>query len=234
LQAAATAQDAVLRLLGALKQAVGHEGDERINVNNLADVAAAFCPQAVREVIVPVRGAAGPVVSQPCADAGESVQQLLAETQAYRVVGRLADIEYATEPFRAAEAILQATIYANEANKLKPIGTRAEALERLPQGAAKFGNSLRGVAQTVKAGQPFIAPLAELAQSTQQIMAVTRGLVSNSHFKHERGLLIDAARQMAGDVGRLIEALKSLAREGNPAGIVEEVAASIGGSVSAL
>jgi len=103
----------------------------------------------------------------------------------------------------------------------------------LPSAASQFGNSLKSVAQTVKQSQSFIQPLRELSQSTQAIICVARGLITNSRFKHERSLLVDAARELTIDVSKLVDALKRFARE-DTEGVVDAVASSIGGSVSAL
>jgi len=224
--------DAVHQLLAAIRQAVGTEGDERVNINHLAEMAAAFCSGAAVNVIFPIN-AEGPEYAEVCAAAGRDAQALLEETQQYRIVGRLADIEYATETFHAAESVLQALLFANEADKFTKVGTREEAIAMLPPAASQFGNALKSVAQTVKQSQSFIQPLQDLSRSTQAIICVARGLITNSRFKHERTLLVDAARALTIDVDKLIEALKRYARE-DTEGVVDAVASSIAGSVSAL
>jgi len=231
-QRARGAFDAVHQLLNAIKQAVGSEGDERVNVNNLAETAAIFSQGAAMNVIFPMN-AEGPEYGEVCAAAGRDVQALLEETQQYRIIGRLADIEYATESFRAAEAVLQALLFANDADRFTKYGTREEAIAQLPPAAAQFGNSLKSVAQSVKASESFIQPLTDLSHATQSIITVARGLITNSRFKHERTLLVDAARELAIDVNKLVDALKRYARE-DTNGVVDAVASAIGGSVSAL
>jgi len=224
--------EAVQTLLNAIKQAVGTEGDERMNINHLAETAALFCNGAAMNVVFPMN-AEGPEYAEVCSAAGRDIQSLLEETQQYRIVGRLADIEYATESFRAAEAVLQALLFANDADRFSRYGTREEALAQLPPAASQFGNSLKAVAQSVKQSESFIQPLQNLSRSTQAIVAVARGLITNSRFKHERSLLVDAARELTIDVNKLVDALKRYARE-DTNGVVDAVAASIGGSVSAL
>jgi len=232
MQRANGAYDAVQQLLSAVRQAVGTEGDERVNVNNLAEMSAAFCQGAAVNVIFPLNSE-GPDYSELCSAAGRDAQKLLEETQLYRIVGRLADIEYATETFRAAEAILQALLFANDADRFTKFGTREEALAQLPPAASEFGNALKSVAQAVKLSQNFINPLRDLSRATEGIVSVSRGLITNSRFKHERTLLVDAARELTIDVSKLIDALKRFARE-NTEGVVDAVASSIGGSISAL
>jgi len=231
-QRANGALDAVQQLLGAVRQAVGSEGDERLNVNHLAETAAAFCQGAAVNVIFPMNSE-GPEYAEVCAAAGRDAQTLLEETQQYRIVGRLADIEYATESFRAAEAVLQALLFANDADRFTKVGTREEAIAELPPAAAQFGNSLKAVAQAVKQSESFIQPLSDLSNSTKKIITVARGLITNSRFKHERTMLVDAARELTIDVNKLVDALKRYARE-DTNGVVDAVASSIGGSVSAL
>jgi len=226
------ALEAVQTLINAIKQAVGTEGDERMNINHLAETAALFCNGAAMNVVFPMN-AEGPEYAEVCSAAGRDIQSLLEETQQYRIVGRLADIEYATESFRAAEAVLQALLFANDADRFSRFGTREEALAQLPPAASQFGNSLKAVAQSVKQSESFIQPLQDLSRSTQAIVAVARGLITNSRFKHERSLLVDAARELTIDVNKLVDALKRYARE-DTNGVVDAVAASIGGSVSAL
>jgi len=232
MQRARGAFDAVQQLLLAIRQAVGTEGDERVNINHLAEMSAMFCQGAAVNVIFPFN-AEGGEYTELCTIAGRDVQSLLEETQRYRIVGRLADIEYATENFHAAEAVLQALLFSNDADRFRKSGTREEALAQLPTAASQFGNSLKSVAQAVKQSQNFIQPLRDLSKATQAIVCVARGLVTNSRFKHERSLLVDAARELTVDVGKLVEALKRFARE-DTNGVVDAVASSIAGSVSAL
>jgi len=224
--------DAVHQLLAAIRQAVGSEGDERVNINHLAEMAVLFCQGAAVNVIFPFN-AEGGEYTDLCTAAGRDVQSLLEETQKYRIVGRLADIEYATEAYHAAEAVMQALLFSNDADRFRKAGTREEALALLPTAASQFGNSLKGVAQSVKQSESFIQPLQDLSKATQSIVCVARGLVTNSRFKHERSLLVDATRELTIDIGKLIEALKRYARE-DTNGVVDAVASSIAGSVSAL
>lgn len=231
--AALAAQRAVAGLLDSVSGAVGHEGDERVNVNNLAAQAGTFCGEIGEGFFEPVRAVACEEVGEALDSAELSVAALSQETQIFRTVGRLADIEFATERFHAAESVLLATIFANDANKLKPVGTRAEVMEILPQAAARFGNALKAIAQAVKTGQPFIDPLVELSAATQDIMISSRTLVSNSRFKHERETIIDASKQLSADVGLLIEGLKRIARD-DMDGTIEGIAQAIGGAVGAL
>jgi len=224
--------EAVQQMLVAIKQAVGTEGDERLNINNLAEMAAFFCQGAAVNVIFPMNSE-GPDYAEVCTTAGRDVQSLLEEIQQYRIVGRLADIEYATESFRAAEAVLQAILFANDADYFTKFGTREEALEMLPAAASQFGNSLKSVATAVKNSESFVDPLSDLSRATQTIISVARGLITNSRFKHERTLLVDAARELTIDINKLIDALKRFARE-DTNGVVDAVATSIAGSVSAL
>jgi len=232
LQRARGAFDAVQQLLNAVRQAVGSEGDERVNINNLAEISNVFCQGAAMNIIFPMNSE-GPEYTEACTQAGRDAQSLLEETQQYRIVGRLADIEYATESFRAAEAVLQALLFANEADRFSRFGTRDEALAQLPPAASQFGNSLKAVAQSVKQSENFIQPLQDLSRATHSIVCVARGLTTNSRFKHERTLLVDAARELTIDVSKLIDALKRFARE-DTTGVVDDVASSISGSVSAL
>jgi len=232
IQRARGAFDAVQQLLAAVRQAVGSEGDERVNINHLAETSALFCQGAAANVIFPMN-AEGPDYTEACATAGRDVQSLFEETQQYRIVGRLADIEYATESFRAAEAVLQALLFANDADRFSRFGTRDEALAQLPTAAAEFGNSLKSVAQAVKQSQSFIQPLQDLSRATNSMITVSRGVITNSRFKHERSLLVDAARELTIDVNKLVEALKRYARE-DTNGVVDAVASSIAGAVSAL
>ena len=233
IDAALAAQRAVAGLLESVSGAVGHEGDERVNVNSLAGKASAFCPEITSGFIEPVSVVSCEEVGGAVKAATESVAALNQETQIFRTVGRLADIEFATERFHAAESVLLATIFANDANKLKPVGTRAEVMEVLPQAAARFGNALKAIAQAVKAGQPFTDPLVELSAATQDIMLSSRSLVSNSRFKHERETIIDASKQLSTDVNLLIDGLKRVARD-DMDGTIEGIAQAIGGSVGAL
>lgn len=233
LQRSRNAYDAVQQLLASVRQAVGSEGDERVNINHLAEMSAMFSQGAGMNVIFPTKQESLPEYDELCNNAMRDCQSLLNETQEYRIVGRLADIEYATESFHAAEAILQSLLFANEADRFSRFGTREEALAQLSPAASQFGNSLKAVAQAVKQSQPFLQPLQDLSRSTHSIVAVARGLITNSRFKHERSLLVDAARELTIDVNKLIDALKRFARD-DTNGVVDAVAASIGGSVSAL
>ena len=232
--AALAAQRAIAGLLDSVSGAVGHEGDERVNVSSLAAQAGSFCEGISLGFFEPVRAVECEAeVYQALEGAELSAAALSQETQIFRTVGRLADIEFATERFHAAESVLLATIFANDANKLKPVGTRAEVMEVLPQAAARFGTALKAIAQAVKAGEPFIDALVDLSAATQDIMVSSRTLVSNSRFKHERETIIDASKQLSADVGLLIEGLKRVARD-DMEGTVEGIAQAIGGSVGAL
>jgi len=190
-----------------------------MNINHLAQLASVFCQGAAANVIFPMN-AEGPEYAEVCTAAGRDTQCLFEETQQYRIVGRLADIEYATESFRAAEAVLQSLLFANEADRFTKFGTREEAVAQLPPAASQFGNSLKAVAQAVKQSESFVQPLQELSRSTHTIVAVSRGLITNSRFKHERSLLVDAARELTIDVSKLIDALKRYARE-DTTGVVD-------------
>jgi len=160
------------------------------------------------------------------------IQELYAETQEYRVVGRLAEIELAVESFRAAEAMLTAIMFAHDAGKFIKGGTREEALNTLPPASAAFGNALRGIAAAAKAGQPFVEQLGELARATHSIVVASRDLICNSRFKHERTLLVDATRQLAINVNRIVDVMRACAS--GEANYIEPLAAAISGSVTSL
>jgi len=232
LAAAKTADRAVQDLLNAMRIAVGSEGDDRLNVNHLSAVAEQFASDAETQVVEPVRQG-DPSSAKKCDVASEDLRSLADETQQYRIIGRLADIEYATEPFRAAEAMVQAMIFANDAGKFPPTAPREEVLQMLRPAAAQFGMALHGLSSTVRAGEPFTQPLGELSSATQKIIQVSSGLMANSRFKHERTLLVEASRQLAIDVNRLINALKDVAEEKTD-GVMENVVASIGSSVASF
>jgi len=229
--AAKTADRAVQDLLEAMRRAVGSEGDDRLNVNNLSAVAEKFADEA-QQVIEPVR-VADPSAAPICEAAAGDVGSLSEETTQYRVVGRLADIEYATEPFRAAEAMLQVMIFANDADKFPKTASREEVLQDLRPAATQFGQSLHGLSSSVRAGEPFTQSLGGLSSATQKIIKVSMGLVGNSRFKHERTLLVEASRQLAIDVNKLIGALQNVAEE-KTEGVMEAVVASIGSSVASF
>jgi len=231
LAAAKTADRAVQDLLNAMRLAVGSEGDDRLNVNKLSAVAEKFATDAEANVVQPVR-VADVTASKVCDDASLDLSSLADETMQYRVVGRLADIEYAIEPFRAAEAMLQAMIFANDAGKFPDAPPREEVLKDLPPAASLFGQSLHGLSSTVRANEPFYEPLGGLSSATQKIIKVAMGLVANSRFKHERTLLVEASRQLAIDVNKLITALQGVAQEKTD--VMEAVVTSIRSSVGSF
>jgi len=232
LAAAKNADRAVQDLLKAMRQAVGTEGDDRLNVNHLSSVAEKFANDADSKVVSVVRSA-DPSAAEVCKAAHEDLQSLKDETQKYHVVGRLADIEYAIEPFRAGEAMLQAMIFANDAGKFRATASREEVLKDLRPAATLFGKSLHGLSSAVRSNQPFTEPLGGLATATQKIIKVSTGLVANSRFKHERDLLVEASRQLAIDVNRLIGALKDVVEDKgeNP---LQDVVNAIGSSVASF
>jgi len=232
LAAAKNADRAVQDLLAAMRRATGTEGDDRLNINNLSAVAEQFTGKVQTEVITVVREA-DPTKAELCDAASADLQCLEEETTQYRVVGRLADIEYATEPFRAGEAMLQAMIFANDAGKFPATAPREEVLKELRPAAAMFGQSLHGLSSSVRNGQPFTEPLGGLSAATQKIIKVSMGLVANSRFKHERDLLVDASRQLAIDVNKLVTALQGVASE-KKEGVMEAVVSSIGSSVASF
>jgi len=232
LAAAKCADKAVQDLLAAMRVAVGSEGDDRLNVNNLSAVAEQFTDAAENQVIAPVR-TNDPTAEKLCERATADVQSLADETMQFRVIGRLADIEYAVEPFRAAEAMISAMIFANDAGKFPATASREEVLEMLRPAAMQFGQSLHTLSSSVRAGEPFTDPLGGLASATQQIIKVAMGLVANSRFKHERDLLVEASRQLAIDVNKLIGALQNVAMEKTD-GVMEAVVASISSSVASF
>jgi len=232
LAAAKTADRAVQDLLLAMRRAVGSEGDDRLNVNNLSAVAEQFAGNAEEQIVNPVR-VADVTAGKICDTASQDLILLQDETLQYRVIGRLADIEYAVEPFRAAEAMVQAMIFANDAGKFPATAPREEVLKDLRPAAALFGQSLHGLSGAVRSGQPFTEPLGGLASATQKIIKVAMGLVGNSRFKHERDLLVEASRQLAIDVNKLIGALQNVASEKTD-GVMEAVVASIGSSVASF
>jgi len=199
-------------------------------VNNLSAVAGQFATDAEGKIINPVREGA-PEAGEICDAALQDVAALSEETQQYEVVGRLADIEYATEPFRAAEAMVQTMIFANDAGKFPETASREEVLKDLRPAAQQFGQSLHGLSSAIRSGESFTDPLGGLSSSTQKIIKVTMGLVGNSRFKHERTLLVEASRQLAIDVNSLISALQNVAKTGEG---MEGVVASIGSSVASF
>jgi len=232
LAAAKSADKAVQDLLAAMRRAVGSEGDDRLNVNSLSAVAEQFVSSAENDVINPVRQH-DPTAGKLCDHASADVQSLADETQQFRVIGRLADIEYAVEPFRAAEAMISAMIFANDAGKFPATASREEVLQMLRPAAMQFGQSLHTLSSSVRAGEPFTEPLGGLASATQQIIKVAMGLVANSRFKHERNLLVEASRQLAIDVNKLIGALQNVAMEKTD-GVMEDVVSSISSSVASF
>jgi len=232
LTAAKNADQAVQDLLAAMRRAVGSEGDDRLNINNLSAVAEQFSQKAQKDVITVVRSADGSS-AQVCDAAEADLQCLDDETMQYRIIGRLADIEYATEPFHAAEAMLQAMIFANDAGKFSTTASREEVLKELRPAASMFGQSLHGISAAVRSEQSFNEPLGNLSTATQKIIKVTMGLVANSRFKHERDLLVEASRQLAIDVNKLISALKNVAEE-KKEGVMDDVVAGIGSSIASF
>jgi len=232
LAAAKSADDAVQDLLNAIRRTTGSEGDDRLNINNLSAVAEKFAAISDEMVVGPVR-VADVTAGKVCDGASQDLISLTDETTQYRVIGRLADIEYATEPFRAAEAMISAMIFANDAGKFPATASREEVLKDLRPAAAQFGQSLHGLSAAVKSGQPFCEPLGGLSSATQKIIKVAMGLVANSRFKHERDLLVEASRQLAIDVNKLIGALQNVAEE-KTEGVMEAVVQSIGSSVASF
>jgi len=203
-----------------------------LNVINFSAVNEQFAETAETQIITPVRQFDVAVAKlSDCAQPG--VLCLADETTQYRVVGRLADIDFAIEPFRAAEAMLQTMIFANDAGKFPECASREEVLKDVAPAARQFGQSLQGLSASVRSGQPFNEPLAGLAASTQKIIKVTMGLVGNSRFKHERTLLVEASRQLAIDVNKLIGSLQDIAKEKTD-GVMDAFVASIGSSVASF
>ena len=88
-QCARTAFDSVQTLLTAVRQAVGTEGDERHNINNLADQAVAYSRTVLPGVIVPLNQEGAEYHDGATAAAGD-VQRLMQETEQYKIVGQLA------------------------------------------------------------------------------------------------------------------------------------------------
>ena len=232
MQSARCAFDTVQALLTAVKKAVGTEGDERVNVNELSDQAVAYTRTVLPSVIVPI-SQEGAEYQEDVAKAAGDAQRLLEETEQYKIVGQLAAVEQATETFRAAEAVLQALLFANDADHFTQFGTREEALAQLHPAVVDFRESLKAVTLSFKQNQTFVEPLQKLSHATQAIITATRGLITNSRFKHERKLLVDAARELAIGINRLIELLRTSVRQG-PAAVADDVAAAINASVSAL
>ena len=232
MQCARTAYDSVQGLLTAVRQAVGTEGDERNNINNLADQAVGYSRTVLPSVIIPINQE-GPEYHDGATAAAGDVQRLMQETEQYKIVGQLAAVEQATETFRAAEAVLQALLFANDADHFAQFGTREEALAQLHPAVIEFRESLKAVTLSFKQNQPFVDPLQSLSRATQALITATRGLITNSRFKHERKLLVDAARELAIGINRLIDLLRTSVREG-PAAVSDDVAAAINASVSAL
>jgi len=231
LAAAKNADSALQDLLKAMRRAVGTEGDERLNINNLSAVAEEFADKAKSDVVDVVRGA-DPSTADVCDTATKDLDGLSDETKRYKVIGRLADIEYATEPFRAAEAMLQAMIFANDAGKFPSTAPREEILKELRPAAGMFGKSLHDLSAAVKNQQTFTEPLNGLSTATQKMIRVTMGLVANSRFKHERDLLVDASRQLAIDVNKLISALQDVAQDKKEA--MQDVVSGIQSSVASF
>ena len=231
--AAQNADRAVRALLEAMRATAGNEGDDRVNVNNLSMVAAQFAKDAEAQAIAVLREA-DPESAELCDIASADVQALEEETQQYKVVGRLADIEYAVEPFRAAEAALQAIIYANEAEKFVCEESRDEVVKTLAPAAAQFGAALREIAEATKEGKPATEALGSLSSATQKVIRVAAGLVAKSRFKHERTLLVDASRQLALDVNKLISALRDAAKDDHSSESREAILETIGITVASL
>ena len=231
--AAQNADRAVRALLEAMRATVGSEGDDRVNVGNLSAVAAQFVKDAEAQTIAVLREA-DPESAELCDIASADIQALEEETQQYQVVGRLADIEYAVEPFRAAEAALQAIIYANEAEKFSCEESRDEVVKTLAPAAAQFGAALREIAEAAKEGKPSTEALGSLSAATQKVIRVAAGLVAKSRFKHERTLLVDAGRQLALDVNKLIAALQAAAKDGNSSESRDAILDTIGITVASL
>jgi len=232
LAASRAANKAVQDLLASVRRATGDEGDERVNLNSLSEQAERFCDEMFDSVLDPVRAADAELIDL-CDTVELDVQELFDETDKFAVVGRLADIEYALEPFRAAEAMLTAITFANEAERFPPTAPREELLKELAPAVSEFGQSIKEVQEAAREGASPCDPLNDLACASRTIMAAVRGLVSTSRFKRERNLLVDTARQLVIDMNKLVGTLNSLAK-GEAEGTGEKLADAVSGSVAAL
>jgi len=232
LAASRAANKAVQDLLASVKRATGDEGDERVNLNNLSEQAERFCDEMFDNVLDPLRAADAELINL-CDEVEPEIQNLFDETDKFAVVGRLADIEYALEPFRAAEAMLTAVIFANEAERFPPTAPRDELLKELAPAVSEFGQAIKEVQETAREGESPCDPLNDLACASRTVMAVVRGLVSSSRFKRERNILVDTARQLAIEINNLVGTLKLLAK-GESEGTGQKLADAVSGSVAAL
>eukprot|EP00727_Mastigamoeba_balamuthi_P010551 m51a1_g6118 hypothetical protein (1374) ;mRNA; f:129019-134991 len=226
--AADASADAVVRLLAAVRQASGREGDERVNTNALAEAAEAFCPQVVRDLVVPVKQASGaldpadPLRAQAgagCQQAARDVQRLLEETRGYKELGRLADLEVAAEGFRAAEARFQALVYAADAGGRLPeqlregTATREEATALVPAAIAGIPGAVESIAAATRAGGSAAPGVREMSAGAHRAVTALRALAAHSRFKRERTLVLDAGKDLMAQMNRLLDALARIARD---------------------
>ena len=218
LQAAANAVASIKALSESIINASSDEGDTRAKTNHLVEVAEWFCPQIQDGLLQSTRDSL-----ESCQDGDERREAIVASqaghkalarlekaAQAYKTVGNYNDIEWATEGFRAALADLEWTEMALEVGEVLKGGKVDTALESMVAVAARFGQSIKGVAASLKTtDKPIAESMQDLSTSCQGVSNTVKNLVAASKYSREQKTIVEAGRLLFNEVNRLISSIKS-------------------------